>query len=448
MKTKYFIWLSALALVILILSQYFIITETFRTKKTRINETYIEVIRKGLYQFEDLLYSTSLDSLYAMLDETALQFLFSGVPTDTISDDFTTILNEYEDLNLYLKIYLKQNGLDPGFHSVFVIRSLTLFDIDRENTVYLDTLLEKPQNLKDPIPVGSLAVERNYFRMTYDYFISVDHTTGMIMKETKLTLVFAFFSIILVFSVFYMTLRNMMLQKRLSDLKSDFINNMTHELKTPLSTISVASSSLINPDLKIKQERIVELSNLIKKQNKHLSDLIDRILDISIWEKDQVKLHREKIDIEKFIIELVNAFSLEINGEKPEISLEMDIRNRFVFLDEIHMTTVLNNLLLNSQKYAVKKLEITIKVASDAYLSIVVSDNGPGISRDDQKHVFEKFYRGSESKSRAIKGLGLGLYYVKQIVKAHGGEILLESDPGKGTSFEIIIPLDHEYTVG
>jgi signal transduction histidine kinase len=240
----------------------------------------------------------------------------------------------------------------------------------------------------------------------------------------------------------------MLIQKRLSDLKSDFINNMTHELKTPLSTISVASSSLINPDLSLNRNKIKELSNLIKKTNKHLSDLIDRILDITIWEKDQVKPRYKKIDLENFIREAVGTFQLEMNHHPADVTISLDLKNKFAFIDEIHMTTVINNLLLNALKYSNNDTKIHIDLKNDEILRITVSDNGPGIPREEQKHVFDKFYRGKSSRKKAIKGLGLGLYYVKQIVLAHNGEIRLDSEPGKGTSFEIIIPANDEYTAG
>ena len=140
-----------------------------------------------------------------------------------------------------------------------------------------------------------------------------------------LILALAIFTLLLVFTVFYITLRNMLLQKRLSDMKTDFINNMTHELKTPLSTISVASSSLGNRTIIRQQKKVEELSELIKRQNRHLSELIDRILDINIWEKDQVRLKPEHVLIERWIRDLVDAFMLEQEKVSPVLDLKFDL---------------------------------------------------------------------------------------------------------------------------
>ncbi|MBN1132506.1 MAG: HAMP domain-containing histidine kinase [Bacteroidales bacterium] len=448
MRIKYLTWLSALALVMLVVAQYFFITETFETKKEQIDGKYGTLVQKGIYEFEEQYFGYSRDSLFSALDNQALQFLRAGKNRDSLVENFNLHLNKYNDLNHFLRNYLMQHGEDPVFHSAYIIRSLTLIDISGEHIVFIEPSLKAPAGLKDPILAGSFALERNYFRTTYDYYISIVHKTGMIMREMRMTLFLAVITILIVFIVYYMTLKNMLRQKRLSDLKTDFINNMTHELKTPLSTISVASSSLANPDLNIKQERIKELSALIKKQNKHLSDLIDRILDIAIWEKDQVKLQKKKVALEPFIREIIEAFRLEYGEDKSDIQLQIHPGNKTVFIDDIHMTTVINNLLLNSLKYAVKKPEIVIDVRSNGELLISVSDNGPGIPKEEQKNVFQKFYRGNDSKRRAIKGLGLGLYYVNQIVKAHNGDITLESEPGKGVTFIIKIPLDHEHITG
>ncbi len=257
------------------------------------------------------------------------------------------------------------------------------------------------------------------------------------------------FTLVLVFTVFILTLRNMLQQKRLSEMKTDFINNMTHELKTPLSTISVASSSLGNHSIIQQQDKVEELSGLIKRQNRHLSELIDRILDINIWEKDQVKLKPEHIAMEIWIGELVNAFLLKQGKEAPEIRLNVNLQQETCLMDGVHMSTVLNNLLNNAVLYGNHPYLIKIDIHDQqGLLTIAVWDNGPGIRRDELKHIFEKFFRGEESKLRVIKGLGLGLYYVKQIVEAHQGTITVRSTRGTGTHFIIQIPVENGLITG
>ncbi|MCK4880799.1 MAG: HAMP domain-containing histidine kinase, partial [Bacteroidales bacterium] len=285
--------------------------------------------------------------------------------------------------------------------------------------------------------------ERNFFNVSYGIYIDFVNRSQLILREMWLILVLDLFTLILIFTVFILTLRNMLKQKRLSEMKSDFINNMTHELKTPLSTISVASSSLGNRTIIKSPQRVEELSDLIKRQNKHLSELIDRILDINIWEKDQVKLKPEHLQLDGWIRQVVNGFLLEQGDAAPEINLDIQLNQSTHLLDEVHMATVLNNLFSNAIRYGNIPCKIDLEVKdSDHCLWIGVTDNGPGIRKEDLKHLFEKFYRGEEARQRVIRGLGLGLYYVKQIVEAHGGSITVQSKPGEGTTFHINIPTD------
>jgi two-component system phosphate regulon sensor histidine kinase PhoR len=256
-------------------------------------------------------------------------------------------------------------------------------------------------------------------------------------------------TLVLLFLFFFMTLSNILKQKRLSEMKTDFINNMTHELKTPLSTISVASSSLGNRTIMQQQDKVEELSGLIKRQNKHLSELIDRILDINIWEKDQVKLKPEHVPVELWIREVVKAFLLKTEKDSPEINLNVNLHHETQLLDEVHMSTVINNLLTNAVKYGFSPCLIDLEVHDlHGDLVLEVKDNGPGIRKEDLKHLFEKFFRGAESKVRVIKGLGLGLYYVKQIVEAHQGTITVQSTLKKGAIFTIQIPTENGLTAG
>ena len=189
------------------------------------------------------------------------------------------------------------------------------------------------------------------------------------------------------------------------------------------------------------------LSSLIKKQNKHLSELIDRILDINIWEKDQVRLKYQEVDIEDWIGAMVDSFHM--NQRQAEISLDMDLQGLRVQFDEVQLSTALNNLLSNAVRYGHPPVLIHLRIwQEEAFLHISVTDNGPGIPREDLKHIFEKFYRGRDAKERVIRGLGLGLYYVKQICEAHGGSVQAASDTGKGCTMSIKIPLQNGNITG
>jgi two-component system phosphate regulon sensor histidine kinase PhoR len=328
------------------------------------------------------------------------------------------------------------------------LEDLYLVDLGYEEQVYPDTAF-LPQAPRHALLAGTFTHERNFFRISYGIYIDFVNRSKLILKQMWLIFVMELFTLSLVFTVFILTFRNMLRQNRLSEMKSDFINNMTHELKTPLSTISVASSALGNPIIFNETDKVTELSALIKKQNRHLSELIDRILDINIWERDQVRLRPEHLAVEKWIRDLVKVFHINQGEACASIDLETKLQHETHLLDEVHMSTVINNLLSNAVKYGKEPCHIRIEVKeSPEDLWMEVRDNGPGIRKEELRHLFEKFYRGSESKQRVIRGLGLGLYYVKQIVEAHHGTVSVRSTPGKGSTFTIKIPIDYGLTAG
>ncbi len=449
MRSRFLIWLSALALLVLITVQSILILYTYSTKKNQFDEKFGTLVSEAMREFSSQDYLYGIDSVLYLLDNLAVEFLFSDPDTLTVTPGqaFYKILNNYREPEKFIEDYLWKAGVDPVFTYHLHINELYLTDLGYKRQVYPDSLL-LPKAPAEALLAGTFKQTRNFFQITYDVFINFTNRSKLILKEMWFILILSIISSILVFTVFYITLRNMMKQKRLSEMKTDFINNMTHELKTPLSTISVASSSLGNRTIIQQEEKVEELSGLIKRQNRHLSELIDRILDINIWEKDQVKLKPASIQTEKWIRELVDAFILD-KGKAVEIRLQLNLQSESLVMDEVHMSTVINNLLSNAAKYGSSKCCIDIVIREEkGFLEIFLKDNGPGIRREELKHIFEKFYRGEESKKRVIKGLGLGLYYAKQIVEAHHGTITAGSTPGKGTSFLIKIPTKYGFTTG
>lgn len=449
MNFRHFIWISSVALILLVMVQYYFISETFRTKQEQFDNRYESLAKLGIYSFENLNYFNGVDSLYMAMDEAAFQLLFveefdsAILNPDTLSlrlqADISAILDGFIDDDAFLSAYFKQAGESAAFTTHNVIRGISLLPFGEAVAVYRDTSAAPPPAFPDALKIRSYSIERNNFRLSYDYYLDLSERTERIVKEMRLTLILAVSSIMIVFAVFLLTLRNLLMQKRTSDMKTDFINNMTHELKTPLSTIAVASSSLgLDPD-HLTRDKITEISKIIHRQNRHLTRLIDRILDISVWEKDQVRLIKKPVNVAAMVEEVAESFRA---GKKLNIIMRTGkMKHDEVMLDEIHFTTVLNNLLSNALKYGGDPPEAIIEISSDSDLTVTVSDNGPGISREDQRHIFEKFYRSPRAKRDAIKGLGLGLYYVRQIVSAHEGTVEVQSQPGSGAIFTIKIPV-------
>lgn len=449
MKSRFLIGLSAVALMVLIGIQYISITDTYRTKKDQFDTKFGGLVREGMEAFNDLDYHFGLDSVLFLLDNLAVDYLFSNPDTLQIPPAvaFHRILRNYREPEYFLGEYIRKAGEEPLFNYYLQINELYLIDMDFRQQVYSDSLLI-PMVPPEALLASSNTYTRNFFQISYAVYVNFTNRSSLILQEMRSILSLSILTLLLVFSVFYITLRNLLIQKRLSEMKSDFINNMTHELKTPLSTISVASSSLGEHSIIRQQNKVEELSDIIKKQNRHLSELIDRILDINIWEKDQVRLRPVRVNTEEWIRELVDTFVLE-QKELPLIELHIELAAKNHELDQVHMSTVMNNLLSNAVKYGSVPCRIRIEIGDrEGDLVITVTDNGPGIRKEELKHVFEKFYRGLESRQRVIKGLGLGLYYVKQIVEAHGGRISVRNAPGEGAQFRIIIPFENGHTSG
>ncbi len=231
-------------------------------------------------------------------------------------------------------------------------------------------------------------------------------------------------------------------QKKLDELKTDFINNMTHEFKTPVATISLASQMLKNDKVMENKEKILNYSNIIDEENKRLSGHIENVLQAARLDKGEFKLKVDTLNINELLDDIADSLDLRIQNENGELVRHLDAENPVVKGDIFHLTNAFYNVFDNAIKYKKDShLKITVSTKSTAkgvYITII--DEGIGISKEDQKKVFEKFYRVPTGNIHNVKGFGLGLSYVKVILTMHGGDIKVESEQGKGSQFEIFVP--------
>ncbi len=353
MKSRQLIILSAIALFVLLFVQYIFITDTYITKQKQFDSHFGNLVEEGMINFNSLDFKFDFDSVLFLLDSRALEFLYSKPDSlnRTPGQVFHGILSQYREPEIFLRDYIRKAGENPKFTFHIQLEELYLVDLGYKKKVYPDTSF-LPKAPRHALLAGTFAHERNYFKISYGIYIDFINRSKLILREMWLIFVMELFTLSLVFTVFILTFRNMLRQKRLSEMKTDFINNMTHELKTPLSTISVASSALGNPAIFHETEKVTELSGLIKKQNRHLSELIDRILDINIWERDQVRLRLEHISVEQWITELIKVFRINQGEACASIDLKMDLHHQTHLLDELHMSTVVSNLLSNAVKWS------------------------------------------------------------------------------------------------
>jgi two-component system phosphate regulon sensor histidine kinase PhoR len=245
-----------------------------------------------------------------------------------------------------------------------------------------------------------------------------------------------------VITLFSLSLFIIFKQKKLAEMKNDFVNNMTHELKTPISTISLASQMLSDRSIPEEQKNLSQISRIIQTESRQLGFQVERVLQMAIFDHGQLKLKTEEINIHDLIETVAQNFLLQIEKRDGRLEFLPEAEESVVQGDTMHLTNVVSNLIENAIKYTkqVPRISIATRNEND-FIIISVSDNGIGISKEDQKRIFDKFYRVPTGNVHNVKGFGLGLSYVKLIVEHHHGTIRLKSEPGKGSRFDIHLPL-------
>jgi two-component system phosphate regulon sensor histidine kinase PhoR len=232
-------------------------------------------------------------------------------------------------------------------------------------------------------------------------------------------------------------------QKKLSEMKTDFVNNMTHELKTPISSISLASQMLKDKTVMKNEQMFDHISQVIEDESKRLGFQVERVLQMAVLERGKVRMKVKELYINDLIKKVVNSFDLKVKDRNGIIISRLKAKDDVIEGDEVHITNLIFNLLDNALKYTedTPKLEITTENVNNG-IEISVTDNGIGISRESQKHIFDQFYRVHTGNIHNVKGFGIGLSYVKCVVDEHQGKIRIKSDVGKGTTFYIYLPFN------
>jgi two-component system, OmpR family, phosphate regulon sensor histidine kinase PhoR len=453
--------LGITSILILISVQVFIIVGIWKQKNEMFTLRYTILSKDALSFINRRMSTDGFDTVRFLLSkysEQAVKELKDAKNEKELAEKkkdvlsyFSMALDKEQDLSDMLSAYFERMGFEKKFHHKIVINNLEMISNDTivvyrsENFTNLLSAYKnkKPlssESYKSKILVNWFAMEDNNYRLVFDYFIDFSDQQLQVWEETSLSLAMAILTIIIVVIIFMITYRNLMEERRLSNLKTDFINNMTHELKTPLSTITVAGKTLEMPQIRNDDGKILETAKLIGKQSVHLNQLINMILEISMWERTQFQLDKKTVDIEEVMNDVVESFKSG-GGNNAVISKKYNFSGAKLDLDVVYFTTLLNNLLSNAVKYSDKQPVIDIEgFTQENNICIKVSDNGIGINKLDQKHIFDKFYRASTGNIHKFKGLGLGLYYVKKIAEAHGGDVSVTSKPGKGSTFTVTLP--------
>ena len=247
--------------------------------------------------------------------------------------------------------------------------------------------------------------------------------------------------ILVITGCFYAAVATILKQKKLSEMKNDFINNMTHEFKTPISTISLACEVLQDDDIRTQPGHLKRYLGIIRDENKRLGSQVEKVLQAAMLDRGNIRLKLTEVDVHEVIEGVLQNIGVQIEQREGTVDLDLAADRTAIQADEVHVTNVIYNLLDNANKYSPGKPHITVKTRSwSGGVAITVSDKGIGISREATGRIFEQFYRVPTGNVHNVKGFGLGLSYVKKIVDLHGGHIRVDSQPGGGSTFEVFLP--------
>lgn len=321
-----------------------------------------------------------------------------------------------------------QNGSDNSIQSE---QFRKLYD-DSVHNIRFVAPLESPANPA----VQSLPTPPEFL------MVFVPDQDAIVMREISTILITTILFTLIIMAAFLITVLALLRQKKLSEIKSDFINNMTHEFKTPLATISLAVDSLGNEKVRQNPDKGQFFIQIIKEENQRMNKQVETILQASLLERSELKLNLSLTSAHALIATVINNMQLQVEKRGGSLQVSFRADHDEILADDVHFNNIINNLLDNAIKYS-KDEDMQIIVSTQnkgKKLEIVIADNGIGMSRDTQKRIFEKFYRAHTGNIHNVKGFGLGLSYVKSIVEAHKGTIRVESKPGQGSTFILSLP--------
>jgi len=283
----------------------------------------------------------------------------------------------------------------------------------------------------------NVAYELNF--ETQDY-MNIDGWQKIIFGNMSLLLSLSFVIFAFVIGLLYYSIKSLITQKKIADIKTDFVNNITHELKTPLATLSLATKILKKEPVIVASKAAETTVDTIERQNQRLQNLIDQVLNNSLGYRE-IQLKKEKIMIHEYLATVLDDFLISVNEKDVHLDRNISVSTKTVLIDPFFFTTALYNILENAIKYSTDAVRINLTAICNKNFKITIQDNGIGISKENQSLIFDKFFREGNKEVHNVKGLGLGLYYTNQIILAHKGTIKVSSVKEEGTTFVIEIPV-------
>lgn len=430
-------------------------------KRDSLNRTITVMTMKGQHS-KQMNYVMSVDSKSGKKRNTMkiLTENYVGKPSEAdlnlqLSVNDSMIGKKISQLkNLSNRIQIEYTGWNSGRHIDEVQLKKLIKEELNDRAIPIDFKMSVLGN--DSLPdqkMETAAVRRWYtvnlfpddiFRKKLDVSVHFPERDLFIGRKTTLLLGLSVSFTMIIFLTFLLSIYLIIKQKRISEMKSDFINNMTHEFKTPIATISIAADSISNDKVINEQEKVRFFAGMIKKENRRMNEQVERILQIARLDRKEFEFSFQVTDVHPLIEAAVDGIVLQVEQRDGSIVTSLEAQNPFVTTDPIHFTNLVCNLLDNANKYSPEAPRIKVSTAnSPDGILLTVEDHGMGMTKAVQSKIFDKFYRLTSGNIHTIKGFGLGLSYVKAILEAHNGSIKVFSEPGKGSSFVVFIPFQN-----
>jgi len=395
---------------------------------------------KRVFDIKEREFNLSVNNALKMVSERLCdceeENLPSRNPVDQISSTYFVVsVNENIDpayLDYYLRDELSKRNVKVDFE-------YGIYDCRVENMVYTK-YVKQDGEAEDKIPEIPALTDAPFKRDQSYFGVHFPGKTSNLISQMGIW-IFSSFVLLLVIVFFGYTLFVILKQKRLSEIQKDFINNMTHEFKTPISTISISSEVLKDPEIIKSPERLLNYASIIQNESHRLKGQVERVLQMASLEENHFGLKKEELNIHEIIKYAIDSIKLSLEEKKGAIQYGLDAEKATLKADKLHLTNIIYNLLDNAVKYSKRIPNIRLITRNERQgIVIGIEDNGIGIESSLQKKIFNKFFRVPTGNVHDVKGFGLGLNYVNMVAKAHNGEITVESKPGVGSRFSIYLP--------
>jgi two-component system, OmpR family, phosphate regulon sensor histidine kinase PhoR len=472
-SVKIYITTSVICFLVLALVQFILVYNTYDLlnrrfyyeKKGQLNTTYTKAITKDLlFPGGKKIIDSCITPRYATLERLYRTDTteFHVYAEQMLNELFHTLIQS-QNMDSLLRSIRQEEHITDSLHYLLSIQQIGLLFGDMKNVVIYDYRHPSPRisyNIQQSYGIhlwGDLtepdeqnSITRLYVADPVPYTYAITFTFNadpynrqqIVFSQMRPVLIMSFLSMLAIVLLFFITLRNWIKQKHLSDVKTDFINNITHEFHTPLSAIMVANKNLQNERVMDNKSAIRSLSDIIERQSHRLKLLIGQVLELA--DIDKLFIQKRPQQLQVLVQEILTDFSIKFSQSNLRLQFNGLSKDLEIEVDSFHFTTLLLNILDNGVKYSVQPVKcIQVSITqNETQVLITINDNGIGMSRETIRHIFDKFYRHQRDLTQNTKGLGLGLHYVKQCINAHQWDLKVESEVGKGSTFIIVIPVE------